>query len=357
VEAYYQRTQHRKGDVADCDLAMMTSILEHKYLGDGGRSQLNFALGTVHDHRGDYTAAGRHFRVANEHQRAARLKRGETYDPAAFAEWARQSIAGFSAELMERTKDWGHASRAPVFVVGLPRSGTTLTEQILASHPAIHGAGELKFVAEAFEKLPANLGLFDTEPISALKYLNPAGLAASAEYYLKNARKPGVDAPFIVDKMPDNVNNLGWIRLMFPHAKVIHCRRDLRDIALSCWQTCFGSIRWANDWREIARRFADALQVLEHWKTIPSITWLDLPYESVIEDTETHARRLIDYVGLEWDPNCLSFYKTKRPVRTASQSQVRKPIYNTSIGKWRNYEHEIAIFIEEMVRLGHRFEA
>jgi hypothetical protein len=151
--------------------------------------------------------------------------------------------------------------------------------------------------------------------------------------------------------MPDNINVLGWIRLMFPHAKIIHCRRDLRDIALSCWQTCFGSIRWANNWEDIARRFTDYLRIVDHWKSIPGIDWLEFPYESVIEDTEGYARRLIDYVGLEWDPNCLNFHETKRQVRTASLSQVREPIYKTSVAKWRNYEGAMASFIDAMARL------
>ncbi len=152
--------------------------------------------------------------------------------------------------------------------------------------------------------------------------------------------------------MPDNINMLGWIHLIFPNARVIHCRRDLRDVALSCWQTCFGAIRWANDWVQIARRFADYLRVVEHWKSLPCIEWLDFPYESVIEDTEGQARRLIEYVGLEWEPNCLRFHETKRQVRTASLSQVREPIYKTSVAKWRHYESEMAPFLDELVRLG-----
>ena len=127
----------------------------------------------------------------------------------------------------------------------------------------------------------------------------------------------------MVDKMPDNVNLAGWIRLVFPNAKIIHCRRDLRDIALSCYQTCFGSIRWANDWRLIARRFSDYLRVVNHWESMEGMDWLDFSYEQVIENTEEYARKLIDYVGLEWEPGCLNFHETKRQVRTESQESLR----------------------------------
>ncbi len=165
---------------------------------------------------------------------------------------------------------------------------------------------------------------------------------------MKQIEAKNANASFVVDKMPDNINMLGWIHLIFPNAKVIHCRRDLRDIALSCWQTCFGSIRWANDWHQIARRFTDYLRIAQHWQSCKGIEWLDFSYESVIEDTESHARRLIEYVGLEWEPGCLKFHETKRQVRTASLSQVREPIYTTSVAKWRNYEREMAPFLDEM---------
>ena len=253
---------------------------------------------------------------------------------------------------MSRLRGSGHDSPRPIFVVGMPRSGSTLTEQILASHSAIHGAGELLFLNRTFTKLHDVLGMEDTEPFSALKSVGPDGLKASADVYLREIGARNADAPFVVDKMPDNVNLLGWIHLIFPNAKVIHCRRDLRDIALSCWQTCFGSIRWANSWGEIARRLIDYLRVVEHWKTLGCIDWLDFPYESVIEDPEGYARSLIEYVGLEWEPNCLKFHETRRQIRTASLSQVREPIYKTSVAKWRNYEREMAPFLEEMARLG-----
>jgi tetratricopeptide (TPR) repeat protein len=356
VEPYYEKSQFRKGNVSDHELEMMTTVLDEKYLGDGGRALINFAIGTVLDNRRNHAAAAQHFRVANQHQLAARSKRRETYDAPAFANWTGRIVTGFSAELMERTRNSGHASTVPIFVVGLPRSGTTLTEQILASHSAIHGRGELKTVSEAFEKLPKISGLAGSDSFEALKSLNSVSLRACAEYYLQEARKPAINTPFIVDKMPDNMMNLGWIRLMFPNAKVIYCRRDYRDIALSCWQTCFGAIRWANRWHEIAQRFTASLRVLDHWKTIPQITWLDFQYESVVDDTETYARRLIEYVGLDWEPNCLDFHKTTRPVRTASQSQVRQPIYKTSVAKWKNYAHEMTDFTTEMKRLGYRFD-
>ena len=356
IEIYYQRATHHKGKVSDADLNMMQTLLKQKYLGEGGRSQLNFALGAVHDKRKNYEAAAQNFRVANENQTAARLKRSETYDPELFTSYIHNVIEAFTPEFIAKFQGQGDPSHRPIFVVGLPRSGTTLTEQILASHPAVHGAGELAEINTSFQDLPVTLGLNQLDSFQALKQLNVPELRASAEAYLRELQKLDANAPFVVDKMPDNVNLLGWIHLLFPNARIIHCQRDLRDIALSCWQTSFGAIRWANDWSHIAGRFINSLRVVNHWKTIPGLEVLEFPYESVIADPEKQARTLIAYAGLDWHPNCIKFHETKRQVRTASLSQVREPIYKSSIAKWKNYERELGPLIEALSRAGHRFE-
>ena len=356
AEIYYQRAIHQIGKVTDADLKTIQALLNEKYFGEGARAQLHFALGAIFDKRQNYEEAGRHFQQANELQNAAKLKRGEHYLPDSFSEWVSKLTSTFTPEVMRQFADAGHQSRRPIFVLGLPRSGTTLTEQILASHSAVHGAGELAFASKSFDKLPEILGLSGADSFSAVQSLHPLGLKAAAEFYLSAINAKNSDLSHVVDKMPDNVNLAGWIRLIFPNAKIIHCRRDLRDIALSCHQTCFGSIRWANDWRNIARRFSDYLRSVQHWESVESIDWLDLPYERVTEETETYARKLIEFVGLDWEPKCLKFHETKRLVRTASLSQVREPIYKTSVAKWKNYEKEMRPFIEEMQSRGHRFE-
>jgi hypothetical protein len=141
----------------------------------------------------------------------------------------------------------------------------------------------------------------------------------------------------VVDKMPDNFRQLGLIAVLWPSARVIVCRRDLRDVALSCWQTGFERNPWTNDWCMIARRFADYQRMMDHWRQTQPIEWLEIRYESLVGDLESHARRLIDFVGLDWNPACLDFHKTKRVVRTASHIQVRRPLYTHSVGRWRNY--------------------
>jgi hypothetical protein len=146
----------------------------------------------------------------------------------------------------------------------------------------------------------------------------------------------------IVDKMPDNYVFLGLLAVLFPRATFIHCRRDLRDVAVSCWMTDFHGIRWANDMDQIAGRFQQYRRLMDHWREVLPVPMLDIDYEETVADLEGMARRLLDWCGLAWEPACLRFHETQRPIRTASVTQVRQPIYKGSVGRWRNYERELA---------------
>ena len=155
-------------------------------------------------------------------------------------------------------------------------------------------------------------------------------------------RLDGGDAECVVDKMPDNYMYLGLLAAMFPNAVFIHCRRDLRDVAVSCWMTDFRSIRWANDPDHIAHRFRQYRRLMDHWRAVLPVTIHEVDYEETVADLEGVARRLLAACGLEWDPACLEFHRTNRPVRTASVAQVRQPVYKQSVARWKNYERELA---------------
>ena len=149
----------------------------------------------------------------------------------------------------------------------------------------------------------------------------------------------------IVDKMPDNYWLLGLLASLFPRAKFIHCRRDLRDVAVSCWKAHFQEVRWANDPRHIASRFHDYQRMMAHWRNVLPVPLLEVEYEETVADLEGVARRLVDWCGLQWEPACLQFHQTERPVRTASAVQVRQPIFRTSVGKWKHYEQSLATLL------------
>ena len=154
----------------------------------------------------------------------------------------------------------------------------------------------------------------------------------------------GGRAARVINKMPENYFYLGLIALMFPRAIVIHCRRDPRDVALSCWMANFVEVRWAHHFDHIATRFAEYRRLMEHWRTAlpPSLAIHEVAYEEAVDDLEGVARRLVAAIGLDWSPACLEFHRTRRPVLTASQNQVRNPIYRTSIGRWKHYREELA---------------
>jgi hypothetical protein len=217
-----------------------------------------------------------------------------------------------------------------------------LIEQVLGSHSRVHGAGEVRLVRQSFEAIPAVLGRHETA-LGAARHLDVAAVRSLAEQHLDRLNPLASGrASRIVDKMPDNYLYLGLIVGLFPNAVLIHCRRDLRDVAVSCWMTNFRSIRWANDPNHIATRFRQYRRLMDHWGEVLPAPIHEVEYEETVADLEGVARRLIAACGLDWEPACLEFHRTQRPVRTASVTQVRQPVYKHSIARWRNYERDMA---------------
>jgi hypothetical protein len=206
----------------------------------------------------------------------------------------------------------------------------------------VHGAGELHFGLQSFLAIPAALGR-DGDPLACAALLDAAALRRLADQHLAwLAALDGARAARIVDKMPGNYQYLGLLAALFPRATFIHCRRDLRDVAVSCWLTQFQWVHWANDFGHIAAHFADYQRLMRHWRRVLPAPIIEVDYETLVADLEPTARRLIAACGLEWDAACLEFHRQRRPVRTASALQVRRPIYTSSVGRWRNYERELA---------------
>ena len=196
--------------------------------------------------------------------------------PEAYREYVDRILATFVPEQFARTAGMGSDSDRPVFVVGMPRSGTTLTEQILASHPKVHGAGERRFAALGFQLLPSAMGK-NASPLDCFAEVGREALTAIANWHLGQIDKLApAGKTRVVDKMPENFLSLGWIATLFPKARIIHCRRDLRDVALSCWMTNFRTIRWASDQEHIALRFHDYHRVMEHWRRVLPVPLLEV---------------------------------------------------------------------------------
>jgi tetratricopeptide (TPR) repeat protein len=323
------------------------------------RLNLLFALAHVADARGEYAEAAACLEPANAMARELRQSRNQTYDADLHTRDVDRLIAAFTPEVMRRLHGLGDQSVRPVFVFGLPRSGTTLTEQVLASHSQVFGAGELPLGCQAMDAVPP-VADRPEDMTAALEALDGAaleklarGYQASVEALLRRqqglAPRPSSLAPLrVVDKMPDNYLYLGLISLLFPRATLIYVRRDLRDVAVSCWMTHFRSIRWADDLDSLARRAADHRRLMAHWHAVLPRPVHEVCYEQLVDDFEAEARRLVEACGLEWEPACLRFHETARPVRTASVTQVRQPLYRKSVGRWKAYEPYLAPLFQRL---------
>jgi tetratricopeptide (TPR) repeat protein len=340
-----------RGKLPDADRAALEQQLVDPKVSSEPRATLLFGLAQALDGQGDYGRAAECLREANALALEHAKKRHRDYDPAQHEQFVDNLLQASDAAFFARTAGGGSDSRRPVFVFGLPRSGTTLIEQVLGSHSHVHGAGELVLVRRTFESIPTVLERSEW-PIHCLPHLDVAAVRQLAEQHLewldehdggRDARAPERGRPArIVDKMPDNYMYLGLIAAMFPHAVLIHNRRDLRDVAVSCWLTNFRSIRWANDPNHIAMRFTQYRRVMDHWRAVLPLPIHEVDYEETVNDLEGVARRLIAACGLEWEPNCLEFHRLRRPIRTASVAQVRQPLYTQSVARWRNYERALA---------------
>jgi tetratricopeptide (TPR) repeat protein len=328
--------------LSETDHTAIEDLLADPDLSADRRWPLLFGLAHARDARGEFDRAAELFAQANALQGVDFQAQGRGYDPAVHRSFVDWLIATFTPEFFERMRGAGLDTERPVFVVGMPRSGTTLVEQVLASHPRVFGAGELRLVRQTFETIPAATGHPAKAPRDCVEDLDDASLRRLAGRHLGALDALNGSADRVVDKMPENTLYLGLIAALFPRARLIHCRRDLRDVALSCWMTHFAELRWACDPDHIASRINEYRRLMDHWQRVLPVPIFELEYEAMVADLEGVSRRLVAWCGLDWDPACLDFHLTRRPVRTTSVAQVRRPVYTSSIGRWKNYEGSLS---------------
>lgn len=297
---------------------------------------------TIHATRGDvYDDAGR-FGDAFEQFRRANACLPGGFDPAGYRRTIDRLAAFFTAERMGALPRSGLSSDAPIFIVGMPRSGTSLIEQILGSHPRVEAGGERTDIY----RMPRGLsgGQVAERWPECLLAVGVETLEELADAYLRSAPGWGRAPARITDKLPANYLNLGLIQLLLPGARVIWCRRDPMDTGLSCFQQNFRSegMDFARDLAHIGLQQQGCRRLMEHWQRTLSLPIHGVDYEQVIGDPEGQVRQLLAFVGLDWDDACLNFHRSRRVIRTASYEQVRQPLYRSSIGRWRHYEPWLA---------------
>ena len=289
------------------------------------REGLLFALGKVLDDAGDYGAAFEAYRQGNE---LGRRLRGR-YDPARAERGIASMLARFDEDWLRQAET--SASASPIFICGMYRSGSTLVEQVLSAHPSVQMGGELdvlpRLLTERLQPFPERLA-----------EVTPADLSAVADEYMAVLQQLFPAATHVTDKRPDNVLHLGVIRAMFPAARIIHTRRQLRDNCLSVWFQQLGApLSYATDLADIAHYYRLQERLVEHWHALLGENIFTVDYDTLVRDPEPVLRALLGFLGLPWDDACLEFQRARSQVKTASVWQVREPLHTRSSGRWRNY--------------------
>jgi tetratricopeptide (TPR) repeat protein len=341
--AYLNLTAARRVIAADPNVTAMEKLArEIDSLGVDDQIGLHFALGKAYADLCDYEQSFRHLQQGNSLNR----KQIKYDEPKTLERFIRiQSI--FSAELLRKKEGAGYASSMPVFIVGMPRSGTTLVEQVLASHPKVFGAGELDELQNLVASFAASTGSEFPEAVPAMSGAHLHELGAA---YVSALQRRAPSADRITDKMPSNFMFAGLIALMLPNARIIHTCRDPRDTALSCFSIRFGAGQeYTYDLTELGRYIRAYQGLMEHWRTVlPPGLMIEVQYENLVGNLEEEARRIAAHCGLDWDDACLRFHKTERSVHTASAIQVRQPIYQSSVGRWRRYEDQLRPLLQAL---------
>ncbi|WP_037312529.1 tetratricopeptide repeat-containing sulfotransferase family protein [Ruegeria halocynthiae] len=319
--------------------ALEAALPEAKSMLPQKATAFHYALGDC------YEKLKRHDEAFAQFETGARIKRSlVSYDPADTDRLTDDLIATFDADMIERLRGSAITSAKPIFVLGMPRSGTTLTESILDAHPDVVGAGELNDLQNLFGRLDNG----QSNVPQALRTMSDDVLSRRAEDYIQVLSGHAPDAAHVVDKMPANFQQIGLIHSLMPNARIIHISRDPLDICLSCYTRLFErSQLHSYDQVELGRYFNNYVRVMNHWQTtLPAGAFHSIRYEALVDDIDTVARGMIDFCGLEWNPACLEFHSGQRRVRTASVQQVRQPLYTSSKAKWRKYENHLQPLIE-----------
>jgi tetratricopeptide (TPR) repeat protein len=316
-------------------LARLQRILLQQNMAPVERRVLHFSAVKLLDALGRYDEAFAHARLGHEAM-------PQPYDPRQMEDWFERSIAYYTPAKLHDLPRASHHNRRPVFIVGMPRSGTSLVEQILASHSQVYGGGELQVLAEmaveATGRDPESNGRFP-ECLDSISQRIADRMAAD---YLRKIDALDASATYVTDKMPLNFFYMGLISILFPESHVIHCTRDPMDTCLSCYLTCFSTgNEFAHELRHLGLFYRSYRPFIDHWQKTLNFPMLTVRYEDMVNDLEGQVRRMLEFLDLPWEQSCLDFHQTPRMVGTASRDQVRRPLYASSVGRWRNYEKHL----------------
>lgn len=335
-EAWWSLANLKTVGFESTDIAAMEAALEDHDLSDEDRYHLHFALGKAQEDAGRIAIAFDHYEQGNR-QRARELD----YDAEHISAQVDRSIETFTADFFTKRTGSGDAAADPIFILGMPRAGSTLIEQILASHPLIEGTQELPDIMLAARRLGAERP--EGNYPAKLASLDPGALRAMGETYLRETRMHRhLGRRLFIDKMPNNWLHIGLIHLVLPNAKIIDARRHPLGCCFSNFKQHFARGQgFSYDLETLGRYYRDYVRLMDHFDAVLPGRVHRVIYESLVDDTETEVRRLLTYVGINYDPACLNFYRNARSVRTASSEQVRRPINRDGMDQWRKFESHL----------------
>ncbi len=307
---------------------------------------LLYALGKAYDEIGEFDRAFARLESANR-----LMARRMPYDPAAEEAWAERILSGFDEALLREKGKAGEPSPLPLFILGMPRSGSTLAEQILDSHPQVHGAGEIVEVGRMLEDL-ARLRPGERDYVAACRAASGEELRRLGAASLARLAKLAPGAARVTNKTPGNVFHIGFLALCLPGARFVETRRDPLETCFACWRMPFrGGVAFSYDLAHVGRYYRVYDRLMRHWRALLPERVFTLAYEELVAEQEALSRRLVAFAGLEWDAACLEFHRSGRAVLTASGAQVRRPLAKSPNRRWRNYERHLGPLIEALGEL------
>lgn len=326
LASVWARIARRTGNI-DEPQAYIQRMLANRAIPVRDRATIYFALGSLLEKQKDFDAAFDAYRSANDLY-------PRNFEASKYRHVVDGFIRTFSADAMKSLPRSTSASEVPVFIVGMPRSGTSLVEQVLSCHPDVYAAGELNDMIELVIGLPGRLQSSDPYPLCMPDVTSDVLDSCAGTYLDAQQTRAGRDVARATDKLPHNFTHLGFINLLFPNARIIHCMRNPLDTCLSCYVTQLGPVHlYANRLQDLGQAYGEYRRLMAHWEQVIDLPIFPLQYEEMVEDQERVSRELLEFLGLPWDDACLQFHETGRITRTASVDQVRQPIYKSSVSR------------------------
>ena len=335
-------------DSGDKDIKTMERISAAPDVTGEDQMHIDYALAKAYEDTGNFDMSFSHLKQANRFKRST-----FDFNVRDSVQILEKPVHLFGPDLIDQFPHSGCTDNTPIFIVGMPRSGSTLVEQILSSHPDVHGAGEIHDFYKAMEQ--HQLNIFRPDFDQGMNDLTAADLRDIGEQYTQRLQNYTTDSPYVTDKFLQNFMLLGIIKLALPNARIIHCMRDPVDTCLSCYKQMFRKFHlYSYDLTELGVYYRNYQALMQHWRTVLPDSFLDFQYEDLVRDQRGQTEKLLDYCGLDWHDNCLNYHQNRRAVTTASDTQVRKSIYTGSVKRWKRFEKHLTPLLDA---LNHRKSA